>query len=233
MAAPSDSKPRAALSLVSQEHDLAFYTRHAGERGSRLLLLGSANGRIAWSLAEDGHRVVAIDPSPLMIRSAEDRRSDEDPETSERVRFLTADLRSLRLTERFPLVLAPQHALGLMPTRDDLEAMIATVRHHLEPTGTFIYDVLNPPPEPARVDQPREPGGAYEPRRPVFASHLRERGHAGKPGSIRRLKLTHFSFEEIDSALATAGLSSQERYGNFEGKPFDPEDARCVGVAGL
>ncbi|KFE61040.1 SAM-dependent methyltransferase [Hyalangium minutum] len=209
--------------------------QRAGERGGPVLVLGAANGRVPWSLAGHGFEAVGVDPSEVMIRSAEERRSSESAEVSARVRFIVSDVRALRLAERFPLVLAPQHALGLMSTLDDLDAFMATVCHHLAPGGTFIFDVLNPPREAIIRDDddehaPREP---LEPRRPLFARHLRERRPPGGTAPIRRLKLRHFAPEELDEALSHCGLSLHERYGRFDGKPFDLQDSRQIGVATL
>ncbi len=225
----NDARGRTPLSLVGQEPDLTFYTRQAGERGGPVLVLGSANGRVAWVLARQGLSVLGVEPAERMVRAAEERRASESAEVSDRTRFLTADPRSLRLSERFPLVLAPQHALGLMGSREDLESFFATVRHHLAPGGTFAYDVLNPPREPP-PQKDEEPGAAQEPRRPLFALHLRERKQPGTPLGIHRLRLRHFTHEELEAAMLACGLTPRERYGRFDGKPFDPDDDLHIGV---
>ncbi|MDY7231865.1 class I SAM-dependent methyltransferase [Hyalangium rubrum] len=230
----NDGRGRAPLSLVGQEPDLLFYTRQAGERGGPVLVLGAANGRVPWSLAGHGFAAVGVDASEAMVRAAEERRTTESVEVSERARFVVSDVRALRLEERFPLVLAPQHSMGLMATRDDLEAFIATVRHHLSPGGTFIYDVLNPPREAIiRDDEEDAPTAPLEPRRPLFALHLRERKLPGGTAPIRRLRLRHFAPEELEEALTAGGLTLRERFGRFDGKPFDLKDSRQIGVAGL
>ncbi len=228
----NDGRGRTPLSLVGQEPDLLFYKGQVAEHGGPVLVLGAANGRVAWALAEAGVEVLGVDPSARMIQAAEERRSLETPESSARTRFLCADMRSLRLEERFPVVLAPQNALGMMDSHEALEAMLATVRHHLVSGGTFIYDVLNPPPEPTTSHEEEEPSAALEPRRPPFAFHLRERRLPGAPLGIHRLRLRPFSPAELDEAMAALGLTPRERYGRFDGKPFDPEDARHIGVVG-
>jgi hypothetical protein len=152
-------------------------------------------------------------------------------EVGARVRFQVADVRGLRLNEAFPLVLAPQHALGLMATPEDLEAFLTTVRLHLAPGGSFAFDVVNPPRAPA-PDRDEDPTAALEPQRLPFAFHLRERTRSGQAGGIRRLRLQHFSPEELDAALGACGLTARERYGRFDGKPFDVDDPRHIGIAG-
>lgn len=225
---------RTPLSLVGQEADLAFYGRLAAERGAGgpVLVLGSATGRIAWELADRGLSVLGVDPSERMVQAAEERRTQVGAESSARARFLVADVRGLRLSQTFPLVLAPQHALGLMASDEDLEAFLTTVRQHLAPGGTFAFDVLNPKRAPV-PDEDEDPTAGLEPQRLPFAFHLRERTRQGQPGGIRRLRLQHFSPEELEAALASCGLTERERYGHFDGKPFDADDARHIGVAGL
>ncbi|ATB31377.1 class I SAM-dependent methyltransferase [Melittangium boletus] len=229
--AGNDARGRTPLSLVGQDPDLLFYTRQATGPGGPVLVLGSANGRVVWTLAQAGLSVLGVDPSERMVQAAEEVRGAESVEVSGRVRLLHADLRSLRLAERFRVVLAPHHALGLMATLEDLEALLATVRHHLEPDGLFVYDVLNPHEEPsAPGHEDDEPGAAVTPRRPVFTFHLRERKRPGAPSGIHRLKFKPFSSEELEAAMKSSGLTPRERYGSFEGKPFDPADAHHIGV---
>ncbi|MBM7118673.1 class I SAM-dependent methyltransferase [Archangium primigenium] len=229
--AGNDARGRTPLSLVGQDPDLLFYTRQATAVGGPVLVLGAANGRVAWTLARAGLSVLGVDSSERMVQAAEEMRGAESLEVSGRARLLHADLRSLRLDERFRVVLAPHHALGLMTTIADLEAMLATVRHHLEPDGLFVYDVLNPraePPPPGNEED--EPGAAVAPRRPVFTFHLRERKRADAPSGIHRLKFKPFSSEELETAMTASGLTPRERYGTFEGKPFEPSDAHHIGV---
>src|SRR5262249_48147687 len=105
---------RSPLSLVEQELDVRFYLHRLTETGSGpVLVVGAANGRVAWELARHASRVLAVEPSDRMIAVAESQRSEHPADAAARLRFVCADLRSLRLGEQFPLVVAPQNALGL------------------------------------------------------------------------------------------------------------------------
>lgn len=225
------------LALVGQEKDVAFYVREVESRRAPVLVLGAGTGRIAWELALHGHTTVAVEPSEVMVESAEDRRRYEPPEASDRLRLITADPRALRIPERFPVILAPQNALALNATLDDLDAMLATVRHHLTDDGVFAFDVLNPRtpriPEGTPPAEGWHPQEGIEPPRPLFAPHLRERTRTpeGVTEGIRRLRLRHFSVAEIDQALEEAAFTATERYGTFDRRPFEQEDAVQVVIA--
>lgn len=224
------------LSLVGQERDVAFYAREAQQAGGPVLVLGAGMGRVAWALAARGLETVAVEPSEVMFRTADARRGAESPETAARMRLLQVDPRALRLDERFPIVLAPQNALALSATLDDVDAMLATVRHHLAEGGVFVFDVLNPRrdmPAPEVPEDRWQPLEGVEPPRPIFAPHLRERTRTaeGTTEGIRRLRLRHFTVEEIDQALREADFVATERFGSFDRRPFDPQDAVQVVVA--
>ena len=223
------------LSLVTRNVDARFYAQQATRYPGPVLVLGSGDGRIAWTLAERAERVVAVDPSAVMVEAGEQQREGAAPEVAGRVSFMQADPRALRLPDRFALVVAPQNALGLMSTTEELEAMLVSVRHHLAPGGAFIFDLLNPagPRGAARAPEanPLEP---LPPPRPSFMPHLRERRRRGDGGNedkgIRRLRHRAFLPEEVDAALARTGLVALERYGDFQGKPFEREDPLQVAV---
>jgi SAM-dependent methyltransferase len=234
----SKERGRSPLSLVGENTDVAFYARQLGAVRKSVLLLGCAGGRLAWELSAKNISIVAVDPSPAMIATAEDHRGREPRESAHRVRFLSGDLRSLRLPDRFEAVVAPQNALGLMSSLDDLGAVIETARYHLLPDGMFVLDAINP----ARSDAGRSGHGQGDrmpsnspSQRGALSPHLRERKRAGlAPGSaIRRLRLRQFYPTEVDSALEEGGFVPTARYGRYDEKPFDPDDPLQIVVASL
>ena len=62
------------LSLVGLDLASAFYVRQAGKLSAKVLVLGSADGRVAFALAGRGHPVVAVEPSERMHATAEEKR---------------------------------------------------------------------------------------------------------------------------------------------------------------
>ncbi len=201
------------LSLVGLDLASAFYVRQAGKEATRVLVLGSADGRVAFALGGRGHRVVAVEPSLRMHTTAAENRTD----TTAAVTLVNADLRSVRLETKFGVVVAPQNALGLMGSPDELEAALATVRFHLADDGVFAFDLRSD------LDTDSSPLG-----RPAFAAHMRER--AGQ--SVRRLRRHAFTPQQVDATLGRVGLEARERYGDFLSRPWEDADAQQVVVAG-
>lgn len=210
--------------------EVARYASLLPEAGGPVLVLGVADGRFAEALVRRGVPVTGVDPSPRMLARAEETRSGLPPELQGRLQLLRADLRSLRLTERFAAVLAPRDAVALVATRGDLESLFRTAREHLAPGASFAFDLSLPP---ARWLLPDEidPHEGVQPERAVFTPHLRSRrtrqGHAG----LHRLLLRHFTAREVDHALAAAGLEPLSRDRDFEGRPWEPGADRMVVIA--
>lgn len=201
------------LSLVGLDLASAFYVRQASKQSAPVLVLGSADGRVAYALAGRGRRVVAVEPSERMHATAGDRRPADAPE----VKLVHADLRSVRLEEKFGMVIAPQNALGLMASADDFEAALKTVGHHLAQEGVFAFDL--------RSDADADPPPMGRPA--AFTAHMRERGGQ----SVRRLRRRVFTPTEVDAALGRAGLEARERYGDFLSRPWEEADEMQVVVA--
>lgn len=239
--ADSDNRRR-AFAVVGRDPDSTFYADRVAqvEGGERALVLGCGDGRIACELAIRGVQVVGVEPSGVMLQLAEDLRSAQPQEVQGRLRLLHADLRSVRLSEKFPVVLAPQNALGLSPTLEDLETCLATVVHHLEPGGFFAFDLtsvrresVTPGPDEGH---PHGPGASGEGVQRLFVPHLRERRRGREresASSLRRLRVRHFTAAEIDAALARVGLVALERYGSFDETPYAPEHPLQLVVAGV
>ncbi len=203
------------LSLVGLDLASAFYVRQAGKHGAAVLVLGSADGRVAFALAGRGHRVVAVEPSERMHAAADEKRPFE-PGAAE-VRLMNADLRTLRLDEKFALIVAPANALGLMATAADFEAALTRVRVHLATDGVFAFDLRSD----CDTNAPSN-------NRPAFTAHLR--GRAGQ--SVRRLQRRIFTPSEVDAALIRTGLEARERYGDFLSRPWEDSDEMQVVVCG-
>lgn len=101
------------------------------EPGSSVLDLGSGIGRIADPLAELGHRVTAVDDSADMLAYVRGGRT------------VQARIEDLRLPEQFDAVLLASSLINY-PGTEFRRNLLATVAHHLAPTGRAIIQWLSP-----------------------------------------------------------------------------------------
>lgn len=230
-----EPRGRPFLSLVGgQTVAERFYLERARSRPG-VLVLGCSNAALTFQLCAAGAEVIAVDPSETLIAAAEDKRDEQPSELRGRVELIHADLRAVRLEKTFPFVVAAQNAVGLMSTLEDLDAFLSTARAHLTADGTFAFDTLNPNAgSGGMLARMRQPPASILPARAVFSPHLHERQRRlphGEESALRRLRLRQFSPEELDAALGRSQLVPTERYGNFEGKPFEADDALQIVVA--
>ncbi len=210
--------------------EVARYASLLPEPGGPVLVLGVADARLAEALVRCGVQVTGVDPSPRMLVRAEDTRGGLPPELQSRLQLLRADLRSLRLSQRFAAVCAPRDAVARVATRGDLEALFVTAREHLQAGASFAFD-LSLPPARWLVPEEVDPHEGVQPERAVFTPHLQSRRTREGHREIHRLLLRHFTAGEVDHALAAAGLEPLSRDRDFEGRPWEPGADRMVVVA--
>lgn len=215
---------RTPLLLVEEDREVAFYLGEVAREGGPILVLGAASGRIASALSEQGYEVTGVDPSPAMVRLAEERRAVQRKRAGP-LAFVVSDLRAVRLKRRFPTVIAPQNALGLYSNREALESLFATVTEHLLPGGVFLFDCLLAP--GGEKDRPSAEGRA------VFLPHLRETSRHPKDrrASIRRLGVQTLDRTVVLSVLQASGLEAKEEWGSFGKKARERPDGLWVVLA--
>jgi SAM-dependent methyltransferase len=109
----------------------------ARDAGS-VLDLGCGTGLLAAACAEGGARVVGVDPAPAMLAIARSRQGGD------RVTWVEGDGRSVRLDQRFDLIVMTGHAFQCLLTDADQRATLDTIAAHLAPQGRFIFDSRNP-----------------------------------------------------------------------------------------
>lgn len=117
--------------------DLSF-CRQLAEGCRSVLDLGCGTGRFAADIAATVERVVGADPAPPMLDIARQRPGGE------RVRWVEADARQMRLGSVFDLVVLTGHVFQVFLTRQDRLAVLKTIAAHLSPVGRFVFDSRNP-----------------------------------------------------------------------------------------
>lgn len=247
----SDDEARRFMAEHSHyTEDLPFWRAAADRLGSPVLDLGAAAGRVALTLARDGHEVWALDRSPQMLAEIARRLEAEPPEVRERVTTVRGELQSLEVDGRFPLVLVAMNTLQVLTEPGDRLACVRGVRERLADGGEFIFDVALP--DVAEITDSmgvERSGGSF--RDPVsgatmihsawydawdpatqtleFTLRLTERDRDGATRETMRHHRVHlFTPDEIGDLLTRAGMVPVAVTGDFDGSPIGPYSERQI-----
>ncbi len=228
--------------------DAQFYLARAAEileRGGALLEIGSGTGRVAEHFLRQGYRVSGVDASHAMLARASGRLA----EFGGRYASFRADVRTMELTDRYRLAVAPYGMVAHLLSNEDRLATFRRVRDHLQPGGTFVFDDM-PGWLATALGAPSADGATLEVRRTTTVPGTNQTVRlmsnafdvADKPytvrydfidwlenGKVARRKVIRVVFRNIDLAdelalLAQAGFGDVRLYGGFDGRPFDERD---------
>jgi SAM-dependent methyltransferase len=184
------------LAYKRRRKDVRFYVELSRASKGAVLELGAGTGRVALELARDGKTVVAVEPSVPMLQRAKEKAAALPAAAQAKLTFKKGDMRSLRLKQTFPLVIAPFNVFMHLYSRVDLERALATVRAHLAPRGRFVFDVLMPDLR-AMV---RDPGRMYRCPRVIHPDTGREYEYfeAFDYDPLREVQLMSLVFQSVD-----------------------------------
>ncbi len=121
---------------ASQRRDFR-YCRTLADGKESVLDLGCGTGAFAVALY-DVPRVVGVDPASGMLSVAKTRAGGD------RVAWVQADAGSVRLDERFDLIVLTGHTFQVFLDEDQQLSVLRTITAHLNVGGIFIFDTRNP-----------------------------------------------------------------------------------------
>ncbi|MGA2112053.1 MAG: class I SAM-dependent methyltransferase [Anaerolineales bacterium] len=230
--------------------DLPFWLELAQQRRDPILELGCGTGRVLIQLARDGHTAVGVDRSEAMLARAQSRL-DSRPELRNQIELVRQDFSGLELKRAFDLILMPFNTFAHLLTRAEQSAALQSVHRHLEPGGSFAFDLPNPAEIYAasregllleRILKDEERGCTIQ----VFSSFLLERntqqGHitwfydeVDEEGRVSRttipMTLRYFFPDELVCLLEASGLAIRSISGDFDHGPLEEDSDRMVIVA--
>ena len=198
--------------------DLELWLRLAAERPGGFADLGAGTGRVAIPVAAAGHEVLAVDTDEILLGALASRAA----ERGLAIGTACADVRSLSLGRRFPLIVAPMQLLHILDGPDGRIAALRSIAAHLEPGGRFSAVVLEEPlplgagtPEP--VPDVREIDGWVHSSLPIevrIASDgiemVRLRQLVAPDGTLTEhrhsIELDRFTHAALDAEAYDAGL---------------------------
>lgn len=223
--------------------DVPFYIEVARRAGGPVLELGCGTGRVLLEIARAGIEIVGVDASAGMLARLRERLAAEPEAVQRRVRVVAGDVRTVRLGERFPLIVSPFRVVQHLIELADQRAWLATVARHLAPGGELVFDVFQPDyqmiaeGEMTAVDVERiDPDTGRTVRRVSRAVHHPEaqtfevtfewlvEGEDGEetPRSATTTITRWFTRGELECLLALEGFEIVDLWGDFAGTPFGP-----------
>jgi SAM-dependent methyltransferase len=236
----------------AHKRDIEHYVALARRARGPVLELGAGTGRVTLALLRAGIEVTAVDRSADMLARARERAGALPRADQARLRLVQGDLRTLKLKQRFPLVLAPFNLFMHMYTRDDLERALACVRAHLQPRGKLAFDVLMPDlgvlrRDPNRYYRCRPVFDPSDGRRYAYAERFAYDPHKqlqtvtmqfqrlDKPSEEHEIVLAlRFYFpSELEALLHYNGFRVLSHQGDFAGAALDADSESQVIVAAL
>jgi SAM-dependent methyltransferase len=234
---------------VRRRDDVRFYADVAKRYGGPVLELGVGGGRVMLAIAEAGVRVVGIDTMASMLDHARARLAKRPLAEQRLVTLRRGDLRTLKLAQKFPLVIAPFNVLQHTATGDELQRALERCAALLAPSGRLVLDVLNPDVGALAQDPTRiyrcgfvthpltkiryklSESSHYDADEQVRTVHMYLDPIGGGELLVVPLAQRQIFPEELRARLVAAGLKIAARYGDFERGPFDSSSDSQVIIA--
>jgi SAM-dependent methyltransferase len=211
------------------EPAVRFLTELAGE--GRALELGIGTGRIALPLSERGIRVHGIDLSPQMIARL---RAKID---SEQIEVTIGDFATTRVPGLFELAYLVYNTIGNLTTQDEQVSCFGNVAAHLHVGGRFVIEVgvpqlqRLPPGDRVRaftVTSSRLGFDEYDVASQGLVSH-HYRIIDGRCEAFS-VPFRYVWPSELDLMARLAGMTLQERWGDWDRQPFTSSSTKHISV---
>ena len=214
-----------------EDETVAFLARLADGRDALELAVGT--GRIALPLMAVGVRVDGIELSEHMVDRMREKPSGTD------VAVTMGDMSLVTTGRTYGLVYLVYNTIGNLLTQDDQVRCFENAARHLTDDGVFVLECRVPsaPSRPGHhfVDAERVAADhvvldvcRYDPVTQVLDENHVRIGADGVALSPISLRLAHPP--EFDLMARIAGLRLRERWGGWNGEPYDATSWRHVSV---
>jgi SAM-dependent methyltransferase len=199
-----------------------------------VLELACGTGRVTIPIAQSGVEIVGLDQSASMLAYARSKAAD----AGVNITWVEADCRQFELSRKFALIFMAFNSMQHLHDHESLAALFGNVRKHLAERGRFIFDVFNP----SIAILNRDPSQRYVERQyedpdgrgtitleqtAVYddaAQVNRITWYFSLPGEkdfrVEQLPMRCFFPQELDLLVRANGFAIEEKFSNFERKPF-------------
>ena len=204
-------------------------------KGGRALELGIGTGRIALPLASRGLDVEGIDFSPEMVAKLRSKPGGE------RISVTIGDFADVPVSGTYGLIFVVFNTLFNLVTQDEQVRCLENVAAHLDADGSFVVEALVPDPkwfrdngsvDPEHVGVDEVVFDVYQ-IDPVTQIMTENHVHLSEDGVRFYPIITRYIWpSELDLMARIAGLRLKERWGGWQGEPFNGSSTKHVSVYG-
>lgn len=127
-------------SYKSYTADLDFIEAHLGERKQTIIELACGTGRLAIPLARQGHLVYGVDIHAGMLKYAQEKADEEGLN----IHLSIQDCTQLKLPIKSNFIYMTGNSFQHFLTNESQDALLMSVKRHLNVKGEFIFDTRNP-----------------------------------------------------------------------------------------
>ncbi len=220
------------------------YCLNMAKGRASVLDLGCGTGILGSAIARKyGCHVTGIDPAQAMLDQAMHH------EGHNKVKWICADARDVRLGRTFDLIIMTGHAFQCFLTPDDRLALFRTIAAHLSASGEFIFDSRNPlmkewlqwTPEKSRNTFHHTKLGeveawddcVFDPATQVVTYEWFYRLTSGKVAHAPASRIAFPSRNTIESELKMAGLHVTHWLGNWDGSAISDTSNEIIPIGRL
>jgi len=180
--------------------------------------------RASIALARRGFSVTGVDRSPFMLGKAKERASI----AGVTVEWTLSDMRRFVRPASFDLIVSLFTSFGYFDVPDENLRVLQNARANLRPGGAMVLELVGKEWLAASFEptgaQDLEGGRMLVQRRRVLDGwdRVETDWYFLDDGRYERFTFRHFIYsgQELKALLLTAGFSSVELYGGFDGRPF-------------
>jgi SAM-dependent methyltransferase len=220
--------------LFDDKENVDFFGHYAARAGE-ILDVGAGTGRIAIPLAEQGVRLVCVEPSPAM-RDQFQRKLARRPDLRDRIMLVPDDAASFHLGRTFTAAFLSGTFDHFLDGAERL-ASLQNIARHLETGGTLVFDVFLG----LMDDSPLTPAGRI---RRANREYRRLVGRRTLPGHQVEVKLVFEVYQDdelveqieeesivgvtdrsqVHNLLTQTGFSVRREFSDYDFAPYRPGD---------
>lgn len=229
--------------LANEDRMASFsYCLDLATNAQSVLDLGCGTGAFATKLATN-KSITGVDPARGMLDIARNRPNGDG------VNWVEADAKTLRLDQRFDLILLTGHTFQVFLNARDQKAILATIKAHLTPAGKFIFDTRNPAfdapksrtknARPHLLDHPKFGpvevwnASTYDEETQILSYENSYRVQATGKIFAATAQIRYTAKNQLAAMIATSGLKVDQWLGDWDGQPFHPGAREIIPIGGL